>query len=70
VSPRRFATTVFLVAAPAVAWADHGGGLSRSGSNPIVTALLWAGATLLAGLAVIAVVRLVSRRRAPRPPEA
>jgi hypothetical protein len=70
VSPRPFATTVFLVAAPLTAWADHGGGLSRSGPNPIVTALLWAGATLLAGVAVIAVVRLISRRRAPRPPDA
>jgi hypothetical protein len=70
VIPRPFATTVFLVATPAVAWADHGGGLSRSGPNPIVTALLWAGATLLAGLAVIAVVRLLSRGRSPRPPDA
>ncbi|HMH53392.1 MAG TPA: hypothetical protein VK548_24370 [Candidatus Acidoferrum sp.] len=67
---RPFATTVFLVAAPATAWADHGGGLSRPGPHPIFTAFLWAGATLLAGLAVIAIVRLLSRRRAPRPPDA
>ena len=52
------------------AWADHGGGLSSPGRSPAVTALLWAGATLLAGIAVITIVTLWSRRRSPPPPEA
>ena len=62
--------TMILVAAAAAAWADHGGGLSSPGLSPIVTALLWAGATLLAGMAVIAIVTLWSRRRSPPPPDA
>ena len=65
---RLIATTVLLVAATS-AWADHGGELSSRGVSPVVTALLWAGATFLAGIAVIAVVTLWSRRRSP-PPDA
>jgi hypothetical protein len=34
-----------LVSAPA--WADHGGGLRDPGMNPVVAALLWAGAAFL-----------------------
>ena len=61
---------MILVAAAAAAWADHGGGLSSPGLSPIVTALLWAGATLLAGVGVMAIVTLLSRRRSPPPPDA
>jgi hypothetical protein len=67
---RPIATTVILVAAPAVAWADHGAGLAGTGPSPLVTALLWAGATLLAGLAVVAIVTVLSRRRSSPPPDA
>ena len=56
--------------AAAAAWADHGGGLSSPGLSPAVTALLWAGATFLAGIAVIAIVTILSRRRTPPPPDA
>ena len=66
---RRIATTMILVAA-SPAWADHGGGLSSPALSPVVTALLWAGATLLAGMAVIAIVTVLSRRRSPPPPDA
>ena len=59
---RPIATTVILVAA-APAWADHGGGLSSPGLSPAVTALLWASATFLVGIAVIAIVTVLSRRR-------
>ena len=66
---RMIATIAILVAA-ASAWADHGGGLSSAGRSPVVTALLWAGATFLAGIAVIAIVTVFSRRRSPPPPDA
>jgi len=62
------AVLTLVVAAPA--WADHGGGPGSSAPNPIVTALVWAGATLLAGIALIALVTLWSRRRSPPPPDA
>ena len=65
---RMIATMVTLVAS-ASAWADHGGEPSSQGMSPVLTALLWAGATFLAGIAVIAVVTLLSRRRSP-PPDA
>ena len=52
------------------AWADHEAGLRGPGMSPIATALLWAGAALLAGLAVIAIVTLLSRRRSSPPPDA
>jgi hypothetical protein len=49
--------------------ADHGGALRSAGMSPVATALLWAGAVILIGLTVIAIVTLRSRRRLP-PPEA
>jgi hypothetical protein len=73
VIPWLIATTVILVAVAsgAAAWADHGG-LSSAGLSPVVTALLWAGGTFLAGIAVIAIVTVLSRsrRRSPPPPDA
>ena len=48
--------------------ADHGGALQSSGMSPVATALLWAGAVILIGLTVIAIVTLWTRRRLP-PPE-
>ena len=66
---RPIATIVVLVP-PASAWADHGGGLSSPGLSPAVTALLWASATFLVGIAVIAIVTVLSRRRSPPPPDA
>ena len=54
----------------AAAWADHGGGLRSPGMSPIATALVWAGAAVVSGMAVIAFVTLWSRRRSPPPPDA
>ena len=59
-----------ILVAAAPAWADHGGGLDSSAANPIVTALVWAGATFVAGIALIAIVSLWSRRRSSPPPDA
>jgi len=62
--------TIAILAVAASAWADHGGGLSGPARSPVVTALLWAGATFLAGIAVITIVTRWSRRRSPPPPDA
>ena len=51
------------------AWADHGGELRSPGLGPITTALVWAGAVVLLGLAVLAIVTLWSRRRSAPPPD-
>ena len=53
--------------AVAPAWADHGVGL-RSETNPILAALVWAGAAFLVGMAIVAIVTVISRRRRPTPP--
>ena len=50
--------------------ADHGGALRSPDMSPIATALLWAGAAILVGMAVIAIVTLWSRRRSSSPPDA
>jgi drug/metabolite transporter (DMT)-like permease len=63
------AALVLLAAAPA--WADHGiGGGGRSAPmSPLLTALLWAGAAFLAGIALVAIVTVLARRRSSEPPE-
>ena len=60
------AATLMLIA-PAPAWADHGAGLRSPGMNPVVSALLWAGAAFLVGVAVVALVTVLSRRRPSEP---
>ena len=52
------------------AWADHGGELRSPGMSPIMTALMWAGAAFLLGMAVIGIVTVLSRRPggSPRDP--
>ena len=60
------AIPALFVAAPA--WADHEAGLRGPGMSPIATALLWASAAFLVGLAVIGIVTLLSRRRSSPPP--
>ena len=61
------AIPALFMAAPA--WADHEAGLRGPSSSPIATALLWAGAAFLIGLAVIGIVTLLSRRRSSPPPD-
>lgn len=65
-NPRLIATILTLIVwAPA--WADHGAGLREPGMNPVVAALLWAGAAFLVGMAVVAIVTVLGRRRQSQP---
>jgi hypothetical protein len=59
------AILTLLAAAPA--WADHGAGLRSPGMNPVVAALLWAGAAFVAGMAIVAIFTVLARRRQPPP---
>ena len=59
----RLALASLLTLAPAVVSADHGDGLRGPGLSPIVTALLWAGAAFAVGVAVVAIVTVLTRRR-------
>lgn len=58
---------ILTLLASAPAWADHGNGLRSPGMHPIVTALIWAGAAFLVGLAIVAIVTVISRRRQSQP---
>ena len=68
---RALATAVaLLVASPA--WADHGvgGGSGSAPMSPVVTALLWAVSAFLVGIALVAIVTVLTRRRASERDEA
>ncbi|PYN98006.1 MAG: hypothetical protein DMD91_16275 [Candidatus Rokuibacteriota bacterium] len=52
--------TAFTVAR---AWADHGGGLRGAPTSPWLQAVLWGVAALVVGLAIVAIVNVVARRR-------
>jgi hypothetical protein len=54
---------IILVLAAADAWADHGGALRPAGWSPLTAALVFGGLALLAGMLVIVIVALLSRRR-------
>ena len=47
------------------AWADHGGPLRTAGWSPMTAALVLGGLALLAGMLVIVIVALLSRRDRP-----
>jgi hypothetical protein len=47
------------------AWADHGGPLRTAGWSPLTAALLFGGLALLAGMLVVVIVALLSRRNRP-----
>jgi hypothetical protein len=65
---RRTLTVALLaLVAAAPAWADHGDGLRGAGMSPVVSALLWASAAFLVGIAVVAVVTVLVRRRPSEP---
>jgi len=49
----------------ALAWADHGAGLRSAGMSPLVEALVWAGLAFLVGVAIVAIVSVLRRRRQP-----
>jgi hypothetical protein len=47
------------------AWADHGGPLRTAGWSPMTAALVLGGLALLAGMLVVVIVALLSRRGRP-----
>ncbi|HZF06370.1 MAG TPA: hypothetical protein VE932_18700 [Patescibacteria group bacterium] len=47
------------------AWADHGGPLRTAGWSPFTAALVFGGLALLAGMLVVVIVALLSRRDRP-----
>jgi hypothetical protein len=57
-------------AAGAFAWpplsgADHGGALRPGAMDPMVEALIWAGGAFAIGVAIVAIVTVLARRRTP-----
>jgi hypothetical protein len=46
----------------AAAWADHPGALRSEGWSPLTAALVFGGLALLAGMLVIVIVTLLTRR--------
>jgi hypothetical protein len=58
-----FAALALLLVAAAVAWADHPGGTLRTaGWSPLTTALVFGGLALLAGMLVVVIIALITRR--------
>jgi ABC-type phosphate transport system permease subunit len=56
------ALTLLLLGA-AAAWADHPGGAMRTaGWNPLTAALIFGGLALLAGMLVVVIIALITRR--------
>ena len=54
-----------IVAIVGRAWADHGGTLTAPPMAPWLYAMLWGLGALAVGLAVVAIIGVVSRRRSP-----
>jgi amino acid permease len=50
------------------AWADHPVGLRTAGWSPVTAALVFGGLALLAGMLVVVIVALLSRRDPSEPP--
>lgn len=50
------------ISAPPMAWADHPGALRSEGWSPLTAALVFGGLALLAGMVVIVIVTLLTRR--------
>ena len=56
------APLTFLVVRARAAWADHPGALRSEGWSPLTAALVFGGLALLAGMLVIVIVTLLTRR--------
>jgi hypothetical protein len=56
---------VALLAVVGEAWADHGGPLRTASWSPLTAALVFGGLALLAGMLVVVIVALLSRRNRP-----
>ena len=52
-----------VLALDAAAWADHPGAFRSQGWSPLTAALVFGGLALLAGMLVIVIVTLLTRRR-------
>ena len=63
----RAALVMLSTLAAAHAWADHGVGLRSEGMSPIVAALVWAAAAFGVGMAIVAIVTVIARRRPSEP---
>ena len=50
------------MSAPPMSWADHPGALRSEGWSPLTAALVFGGLALLAGMVVIVIVTLLTRR--------
>jgi hypothetical protein len=61
--------TLLALIASTPAWADHPGALRSPAMNPVLAALLWAGAAFLVGIAIVAIVTVLGRRRRPQSPD-
>ena len=59
-------STAFLRLAT-TAWADHGGPLRAVGLSPLTVGLLASGLALIAGVLIVVIVMLLTRK--PSPPE-
>lgn len=60
---RALAVGAMLVLTGAVAWADHPGAFRSERWSPLTAAFVFGGLALLAGMLVIAIVALLTRRR-------
>jgi hypothetical protein len=60
--PAAIPAPVPLLLLPATAWADHPGALRSEGWSPLTAALVFGGLALLAGMLVIVIVTLLTRR--------
>ncbi|HEX5817026.1 MAG TPA: hypothetical protein VF010_16975 [Methylomirabilota bacterium] len=59
---RLVAVGALLALDAAVAWGDHPGALRSEGWSPLTAALVYGGVALLAGMLVIVIVTLLTRR--------
>ena len=50
------------ISGPTMVWADHPGALRSEGWSPLTAALVFGGLALLAGMVVIVIVTLLTRR--------
>ena len=59
--PETAALAALVPTAPA--WAEHPAGLQTEGMNPVLATLVWAAAAFLVGIAIVAIVTVLARRR-------
>jgi hypothetical protein len=68
---RLIAPGLAALAGAGAAWADHGAGLRTEGMHPVLAAVLWAAVAFALGMAVVAILTVLSRRGSSpaRPPK-